>query len=118
MTMIFINMPIPPATSAEFYDINAALLNIVMKEQFSGSPNADPTMHLNTFVELCDMQKKKDMDKDVIKLKLFRCSLRYKLKLGFHLYLVIVLEHEINVKMLSLPSIFLLLRSSPLGIKL
>ena len=49
----------PPTTSAESYDINAALLNLVMKQQFSGSPNEDVGSHLNTFVELCDMQKKK-----------------------------------------------------------
>ena len=29
----------PPATSAESYDINATLLNLVMKEQFSGNPH-------------------------------------------------------------------------------
>ena len=42
----------PPATSAEFCDINAILLNFVTKEQFSGSPNEDAAFHLNTFVEL------------------------------------------------------------------
>ena len=56
--MIF-STPIAPATSAESYEINAALLNPVMKEQFSGSPNEDAACHLNTFVELCDMHKKK-----------------------------------------------------------
>ena len=56
----FISTPIaPPAASVETCDINAALLNLVMKEQFSGSPNEDAAPHLNTFVELCDMQKKK-----------------------------------------------------------
>ena len=30
----FISTPIPPATSAEAFDINAALLNLVMKDQF------------------------------------------------------------------------------------
>ena len=54
----FISTPILAATSAEAFDINAALLNLVMKDQFSGSPNEDPASHLNTFVELCDMQKK------------------------------------------------------------
>ena len=49
----------PPATSAETCDINTALLNLVMKDQFSGAPNEDVASHLNTFVELCDMQKKK-----------------------------------------------------------
>ena len=52
----FISTPIaPPATSAESCEINAALLNLVMKEQFSGTPNEDVASHLNTFVELCDM---------------------------------------------------------------
>ena len=57
----FISTPIAPlAASAETCDINAVLLNLVMKEQFSGSPNEDTASHLNTFVELCDMQKKKE----------------------------------------------------------
>ena len=72
----FISTPIaPPSTSAESCDINAALLNLVMKEQFSGSPNEDAASHLNNFVELCDMQKKKDVDNDIVKLKLFPFSL-------------------------------------------
>ena len=56
----FIGSPlVPPATSVETCDINTALLNLVMKDQFSGTPNEDAVSHLNTFVELCDMQKKK-----------------------------------------------------------
>ena len=36
----FISTPLaPPATSAETCDINNALLNLVMKDQFSGTPN-------------------------------------------------------------------------------
>ena len=68
----FIGTPIaPPATSAESCDINTALLNLVMKDQFFGTPNEDASSHLNTFVELCNMQKKKDVDNDVMKMKLF-----------------------------------------------
>ena len=48
----------PPATSAESCDINNALLNLVMKDQFAGTPNEDAACHLNTFVELCDKIKK------------------------------------------------------------
>ena len=56
----FIGTPLaPPATSAETCDINTALLNLVMKDQFFGTPNEDVACHLNTFVELCDMQNKK-----------------------------------------------------------
>ena len=77
----FIGTPIaPPATSAESCDINYALLNLVMKDQFSGTPNEDVASHLNTFVKLCDVQKKKDVDNDIVKLKLFPFSLRDRAK--------------------------------------
>ena len=76
----FISTPIAPATSAESYEINAALLNFVMKEQFSGLPSEDAASHLNTFIELCDMKKKKYVGNDVIKLKLISFSLRDRAK--------------------------------------
>ena len=80
----FISTPIAPSsTSAESCDINAALLNLVMKDQFSGTPSEDAASHLNTFVELCDMQKKKDVDDDIVKLKLFPFSLRDRAKIWF-----------------------------------
>ena len=62
----FISTPIAPAISAESYEINAALLNVVMKDQFSGLPSEDAASHLNTLIELCDMQKKKDVDNDIL----------------------------------------------------
>jgi hypothetical protein len=51
-----------------------------MKEQFSGASTDDATAYLNNFVELCDMQKYKDVESDIIKLKLFPFSLRGKAK--------------------------------------
>ena len=60
----FISTLIAPATSADSYEINVALLNLIMKEQFSGLPSEDVASHLNTFVEFCDMKKKKDVDND------------------------------------------------------
>jgi hypothetical protein len=73
----FICTPIaPPAPKANFYKIKPALLNLVMKEQFSGVSTDDAAAHLNNFVELCEMQKYKDVDGDIIKLKLFPFSLR------------------------------------------
>ena len=65
----FISTQISPATSSESYEINTVLLNLVMKEQFFGLPSEDVASHLNTSIELCDMQKKKDVDNDIVKLK-------------------------------------------------
>ena len=54
-----------------------------MKDQFSGNPNEDVASQLNTFVELCDMQKKKDVDSDIVELKLFPFSLQDGAKFWF-----------------------------------
>jgi hypothetical protein len=51
-----------------------------MKEQFSGASTDDAAAHLNNFIELCEMQKYKDVDSDIIKLKLFPFSFREKAK--------------------------------------
>ena len=72
----FISTPIAPITDAKSCEINAALLNLVMKDQFSGLPSEDATTHLNNFLDLFDTQKKKDVDNDIVKLKLFPFSLR------------------------------------------
>ena len=76
----FISTPIAPTTSAGSYEINVALLNLVMKDQFSGLPSEVAATHLNNFVDLCEMQKKKDTDNDIVKLKLFPFSLRNRAK--------------------------------------
>jgi hypothetical protein len=77
----FIYTPIvPPAPAANFYVIKPALLNLVIKEQFSGASTNDAVAYLNNFVELCEMQKYKDVESDIIKLKLFPFSFRGKAK--------------------------------------
>jgi hypothetical protein len=77
----FICTPIaPPAPEATSYEIKPSLLNLVMKEQFSGVSTNDAIAHLNNFVELCEMQKYKDIDGDIINLKFFPFSLRGRAK--------------------------------------
>jgi hypothetical protein len=77
----FICTPIaPPAPKANFYEIKPALLNLVTKEQFSSASSDDAAAHLKNFVELCEMQKYKDVDGNIIKLKLFPFSLRGRAK--------------------------------------
>jgi hypothetical protein len=52
----FICTPIAsPAPAADFYEIKPALLNLIMKEQFSGASTDDAAAHLNNFVELFEM---------------------------------------------------------------
>ena len=108
----FLSTPIAPLTDAESCEINTALLNLVMKDQFAGLPSEDAATHLNSFVDLCDMQKNKDVDNDIFKLKLFLFSLRDRAKVWFCLCLKIVLILGISAKMLLSLSIFLPLRSS------
>jgi hypothetical protein len=77
----FICTPIaPPAPEANFYEIKPALLNLVMKEQFSSASSEDAAAHLKISVELCKLQKYKDVDGNIIKLKLFPFSLRGRAK--------------------------------------
>src|SRR3954471_7607350 len=79
----FICTPITtPATSASSYEIKPALLNLVMKDQFSGAGD-DAALHLNNFVALCDMQKYQELDGNIVKLKLFPFSLRGGAKIWF-----------------------------------
>ena len=111
----FIGTPLaPPAASAETCDINTTLLNLVMKDQFSGTPNEDVAYHLNIFVELCDMKNKKDVDNDVVKMKLFSFSLCDSTKNCSLLCLSIVSILGISAKMLLSLSIFLLQKLFPL----
>ena len=111
----FIGTPLaPPATSAETCDINTTLLNLVMKDQFSDTPNEDAASHLNTFLELCDMQKKKYVDNDVVKMKLFPFLCVILQKFGSLLCLAIVSILGISAKMILSLSIFLAQKLFPL----
>mgnify|MGYP005837898953 CR=1 FL=1 len=56
----FISTSIAPLANTESCEINAALFNLVMKDQFASLPSEDAATHLNSFVDLCDMQKKKN----------------------------------------------------------
>src|SRR3954468_14272216 len=50
-----------------------------MKDQISGA-RENAALHLNNFIELYDMQKYKEVDGDIVKMKLFPFSLRGRAK--------------------------------------
>ena len=79
----FISTPIAPLTNAESCEINTALLNLVMKDPVSSLPSEDAATHLNSFVDLCDVQKKKYVDNEIFKFNLFPFLLRDRAKTWF-----------------------------------
>ena len=111
----FISTSIAPAPNVESCEINIVLLNLVMKDQFSGLPSEDATSHLNNFVDLCDIQKKKDVDNDIVRLNLFPFSLRDRAQTWFSSLPKNSIDSWNKCKDLLFPSIPPPLRSSTLG---
>jgi hypothetical protein len=67
-----------PAIEAENYEIMPNFLSLVQQNQFGGSTSEDASLHLNTFTEICDMMRIKDVNLYVVTLCLFPFSLRGK----------------------------------------
>ena len=81
----FIARPIAtPEIKADSYEVSPSLLNLITREQFGGSAMEYASMHLHDFVEICDMQKFKNVESDILKLNLFPFSLRGKAKEWLH----------------------------------
>ena len=73
----FIAKPITsPEIKADSFEVSPGLLNLICKEQFGGSASENASMHLHDFCEICDLQKFKNVENDIVKLKLFPFSLR------------------------------------------
>jgi hypothetical protein len=81
----FIARPITtPDIQDESFEVSPSLLNLITREQFGGSAQEDASMHLHDFIEICDMQKFKNVENDFLKLKLLPFSLRGKAKEWLH----------------------------------
>jgi hypothetical protein len=61
---------------ADSFEDSHGLLNLITKDQFGGIASEDASMHLHDFCEICDMQKFKNVENDIVKLKLFTFSKR------------------------------------------
>ena len=67
-----------PTVDVDNYEIKPHFLTLVQPNQFGGSAVEDAGMHLNTFTEICDMLRIKDVNPNAVKLCLFPFSLRVK----------------------------------------
>jgi hypothetical protein len=77
----FIAKPITtPEITSESVEVSSRLLNLITREQFRGSASEDASMHLHDFCEICDIQKFKNVENNIVKLKVFPFSLRGKAK--------------------------------------
>jgi hypothetical protein len=77
----FIANPITsPEIKADSFKVSPGLLNLIAKDQFGGSASEAVSMHLHDLCEICDMQKFKNVENNIVKLKLFPFSLRGKAK--------------------------------------
>jgi len=73
-----------PAVDANNFKLELALISMVQKSQFSGTPLEDPNLHLSVFFEMCDTLRLNGVSKDAIRLRLFPFSLRDKVRAWLH----------------------------------
>ncbi|KAL4308761.1 hypothetical protein GQ457_01G022190 [Hibiscus cannabinus] len=70
-----------PDFEAEHFELKPVMFNnLNTLGQFGGTPNGNARQHLKSFLEICNTFKIHGVSNDVLKLKLFPYSLRYKAK--------------------------------------
>jgi len=70
-----------PTVEGDDFEIKPALLNLVQRNQFSGSPTEDPNLHISTFCRLSVTHK---ASQETARLHLFPFSLKDKASTWFH----------------------------------
>lgn len=77
-----------PGMDANNFELKPSLIQMVQSnDQFRGTGEEDPIMHLTNFMELCGTLKMNGISDDAIKLRLFPFSLRDKALLEKLLFL-------------------------------
>ena len=66
------------------FELKTSLITMVQANTFDGLGSDDANGHLQVFIELCDTIKIKDVDSDVIRLRLFPFSLTGRAKTWFY----------------------------------
>ena len=69
---------VAPPIAANNFELKPSLINMVQRNQFGGAEHEDPQLHLDMFLEICDLVKLNGVPADAIKLKLFPFTLTGK----------------------------------------
>ena len=70
-----------PTVEGNNFEIKPVLLNLVQQNQFSGSPDEDPNLHISTFLRLSGTLK---ANQEAVRVHLFSFSLRDRASAWFH----------------------------------
>jgi len=70
-----------PMVEGDDFEIKPALLNLVQRNQFSGSPTEDPNLHISTFLRLSVTHR---ANQEAARLHLFHFSLKDRASTWFH----------------------------------
>ena len=69
---------VAPPIAANNFELKPSLINMVQRNQFGGAEHEDPQLHLDMFLEICELVKLNGVPADAIKLKLFPFTLTGK----------------------------------------
>jgi len=70
-----------PTVEGDKFEIKPALLNLVQRNQFSGSPTENPNLHISTFLRLCVTHR---ANQEATRLHLYPFSLKDRAGTWFH----------------------------------
>ena len=65
-----------PNVEANNFELKMSLVNTIQQNQFGGSPQEDPKLHIDNFLKYCDTVKMNGVSADAVRLRLFDFSLR------------------------------------------
>jgi hypothetical protein len=82
-----------PTVEGDNFEVKFALLNLVQQNQFSGSPNEDPNLHISTFLRLSGTIKE---NQEAVRLHLFPFSKRDRARAWLHSLEVGSITHGIK----------------------